>query len=183
MCHTGTHRRLPNPRAGYACCALLVAVGAPAVGAPATHGPTGGRAVVNVTEPSRAAVPASTRARRVVFTCIETGLITFADRPCGPWSQVREMQVAGVRPAVSAAPATAAPATRPGPAGADAAVEPRDGRGNDDTQAAHARTCDRLQRALQDLDARMRAGYSAREAGRLWSRWREAKERLREASC
>jgi hypothetical protein len=29
----------------------------------------------------------------------------------------------------------------------------------------------------------MRAGYSAREAATLWSRWREAKQRLREADC
>jgi hypothetical protein len=29
----------------------------------------------------------------------------------------------------------------------------------------------------------MRTGYSAREAGRLWQRWRDAKARLHEANC
>ncbi len=31
--------------------------------------------------------------------------------------------------------------------------------------------------------SRMRTGYSAREAGRLWDRWREAKARLHDADC
>jgi hypothetical protein len=43
--------------------------------------------------------------------------------------------------------------------------------------------CTRLQRQLDDLNDRMRAGYSAREAGRLWQRWRDTKERLRTAKC
>jgi hypothetical protein len=47
----------------------------------------------------------------------------------------------------------------------------------------HATTCQKLQTSLDDVDARMRAGYSAREAGRLWQRWREAKAGLHEARC
>jgi hypothetical protein len=182
--HTGTRRRLASRRTCHACCMLLVAVGAAASAWSATQGPTGGGAAVKVTGPSPTGALPSIRARRVVFTCIDAGLITFADRPCGPWSQVREMQVVGVRPAVTATPTTAASSTRPAPAGRDVAVEERHERDdNDDPKAARAQTCDRLQRALQELDVRMRAGYSAREAGRLWSRWREAKERVREASC
>jgi hypothetical protein len=46
-----------------------------------------------------------------------------------------------------------------------------------------AAACARLEQAVEDLDQRLRAGYSAREAGRLWARWREAKERLRDARC
>jgi hypothetical protein len=48
---------------------------------------------------------------------------------------------------------------------------------------AKAATCQRLQEAVEALDAHMRNGYSAREAGRLWDRWREARSRLREARC
>jgi hypothetical protein len=182
--HTGTRRRLASRRTCHACCMLLVAVGAAASAWSATQGPTGGGAAVKITQSPPAGGLPSIRARRVVFTCIEPGLTTFADRPCGPWPQVRELQVVGVRTDVSATPTTAASATRPGPAGRDLAAGERHERDEDvDPKAAHAQTCDRLQRALQELDARMRAGYSAREAGRLWSRWREAKERLREASC
>jgi hypothetical protein len=43
--------------------------------------------------------------------------------------------------------------------------------------------CQKLRAALDSLDSRMRAGYSAREAGSLWERWRDAKARLRAADC
>lgn len=180
--HTGTSRRRPIRPTRLACCALLVAVGATASAWPASQRPTGDGTAVKLTEPSPARGSPVIRARRVVFTCVEKGLITFADRPCGTWSQVRELQVVGVRPAETTTTMTAAPAPRPGPAGREAPAEERRERAEDAT-AAHAQTCDRLQHALQELDARMRAGYSAREAGRLWSRWREAKERLRETGC
>ena len=44
-------------------------------------------------------------------------------------------------------------------------------------------TCQKLQAALDSLDSRMRAGYSASEAGSLWERWRDAKARLHAANC
>ena len=50
-------------------------------------------------------------------------------------------------------------------------------------ETEHAASCQKLQATLDSLDSRMRTGYSAREAGRLWERWREAKARLREANC
>jgi hypothetical protein len=54
----------------------------------------------------------------------------------------------------------------------------------DDESAGDAgATCGRLEDAVRKLDDRMRTGYSAREAGRLWGRWREARARLREAEC
>jgi hypothetical protein len=43
--------------------------------------------------------------------------------------------------------------------------------------------CAVLQRQLDGLNDRMRAGYSAREAARLWQRWRDTKERLRTSRC
>ncbi len=53
----------------------------------------------------------------------------------------------------------------------------------DDGGREHAAICQKLQATLDSLDSRMRTGYSAREAGRLWERWREAKARLHEANC
>jgi len=43
--------------------------------------------------------------------------------------------------------------------------------------------CTPLQRQLDELNDRMRTGYSAREAARLWKRWRDLKEKLRTTRC
>jgi hypothetical protein len=51
-----------------------------------------------------------------------------------------------------------------------------------DVEIAQAR-CGTLQGQLDAVDARMRGGYSAREAAQLWNRWRDLKERLRGARC
>ena len=51
------------------------------------------------------------------------------------------------------------------------------------TAMKHAETCRKLEAAVAAIDSRMRSGYSARESGRLWDRWREAKARLQEADC
>ena len=40
-----------------------------------------------------------------------------------------------------------------------------------------------LMRQLGEVNSRMRAGYSAREAARLWQRWRGLKDRLHAARC
>jgi hypothetical protein len=50
-------------------------------------------------------------------------------------------------------------------------------------ESSSVETCERLQAAVHALDTRMRNGYSAREAGRLWDRWRDARERVRDADC
>jgi hypothetical protein len=149
---------------------------------PSRASPTAaGGAVVLETSPGRAA-PAL-RHRRV-FTCVTTNLVIFADRPCGPEPGLRDLVV--VAPATAAAgqvarvtPEPATASTRP------AAHPPVDvDRVTDDESAGDAgATCGRLEDAVRKLDDRMRTGYSAREAGRLWGRWREARARLREAEC
>jgi hypothetical protein len=48
---------------------------------------------------------------------------------------------------------------------------------------ARASRCEGLERQLGEVNSRMRAGYSAREAARLWQRWRSLKERLHAARC
>lgn len=155
--------------------AVLATLGACGVAQPATSTPMGGGGAVEL-EP----VPAreSPRAwRRLVFTCATPGLVIFSDRPCGPMPALHEVKVRapGASPTV-AAPSSAA-STRPAPA-----LPERDDERHAEQEGRTA-ACSRLAGAVQALDARMRAGYSAREAARLWARWREAKERLREADC
>ena len=50
-------------------------------------------------------------------------------------------------------------------------------------QRERAADCQQLRHAVTAIDRQMRAGYSAREAPRLWERWREAKDRLHAAGC
>ena len=167
------------PRVG---CALFVTMSASVVvWAVAAERPATGR----TNAPVDPAPPA--RTHRVVFTCIEPGLVTFADKPCGPAPQVRDLPVALGRlpPAASSTAQQDRQSARPDAHKTDTAA---DARSRDDTETlsaaeAQAQTCARLARAVRELDARMRSGYSAREAGRLWDRWREARERLREAGC
>jgi hypothetical protein len=120
--------------------------------------------------------------RRLVYSCVTPGHVTSSDRPCGPQSAVQELKIAapapvpdGAVPDLPEVRQAAQPNERPAPArhnaGADAAAD------------EHATTCRKLQATLDDVDSHMRAGYSAREAGRLWQRWRDAKAGLHEAKC
>lgn len=120
--------------------------------------------------------------RRLVFTCTTPGLVIFSDRPCGPVPAVHELKLTAPVAAPGANPNVTPPAPAASPHAASAVRERDDARAPDDG-ARRAEACRRLGDAVQALDARMRAGYSAREAARLWARWREAKERLREADC
>jgi hypothetical protein len=160
---------------------MCMAAGSTAAGAATREGPA---ALGGSVEPQPATLNASTR--RLVFTCIAPSLVTFSDRPCGPAAAVRELQL---RAAIKPEKATEQPGRTPtvipeAPTASaldrttvDASMNVATARPND------AATCQRLGTALATVDARMRSGYSAREAGRLWDRWREAKARWREADC
>lgn len=131
--------------------------------------------------------PVRPRARpttRLVYTCVTPGLVTFADRPCGPAAQQRELKLthpptapaaAGESSSIADPTAAAAKARRDAAAKADVAVAR--------AAADRAATCLRLEAALDEVDSQMRAGYPAREAGRLWERWRGARASLRESRC
>lgn len=138
-------------------------------------GPLGGGAAV-VLEPAPAATEPRPQ-RRVVYSCPGGGHVVHSDRPCGPGPQIREMPVAAAGSSPSTAPAAPKASTRPArlPARSPAATRP-----GPDPQAQR---CERLREAVAALDQHMRSGYSAREAARLWQRWRDAKERLRQARC
>lgn len=120
--------------------------------------------------------PANPRRHRAVFVCQESGVPVFADRPCGSTTETRSLVVA------TPPPGAAASTTPPSPA---ASTRPRPAVPKSSTTAVPApeNACAKLQRHLDELNDRMRAGYSAREAARLWQRWRDTKERLRTSRC
>jgi len=140
---------------------------------PAVDSPQGsGGAVRLEPAPARAAVT-----RRTIFTCVAPQLVTYSDRPCSPLADTRELRT--VSPPGGQVP-TAADRPEPAPG----ATTRRDGAAvTSDPAQAREQVCVRLEEAVADLDQRMRAGYSAREAGRLWERWRAARARLRDADC
>ncbi len=145
---------------------------------PTVDTPAGGGGSV-VLEPVK---PRAQPTSRLVYSCVAPGLVTFSDRPCGPLPEVRELKVS------TPAPAAAGAAPELGKAREPAAASRRNmpGRENadpDDGETERAAICQKLQTTLESLDSRMRTGYSAREAGRLWERWREAKARLHAANC
>jgi hypothetical protein len=120
-----------------------------------------------------AAVPVT--GRRLVFVCEDAGIPMFSDRPCGAALAPRSVSF-------PVAPAGAAASTLPPPprAGTRPRPQPVAARGPGDAAAGR---CAALQRQLEELDDRMRAGYSSREAARLWNRWRDLRNRLRSARC
>lgn len=135
----------------------------------------------------RVATPdAAVASKRRIFVCHGTAVREFADRPCGSLSVARELQVtttpkpSGLRSARVDIP------TGPDPAAAGRAMA----RPHDTAEPKPAATpvgpreqCKELQTQVADIDQRMRAGYSAREAAKLWQRWHDAKDRLHRAGC
>ena len=145
---------------------------------PIVDGPTGGGGAV-VLEPVK---PRAQPTRRLVYSCVAPGLVTFSDRPCGPLPEVRELKVGAPAPAAAGASPQLRDAREPS-AASRRNLAGREDVDPDSAQEEHAATCQKLQATLDSLDSRMRTGYSAREAGRLWDRWREAKARLHDADC
>lgn len=126
--------------------------------------------------------PAASRQQRIVFTCVAPGLTTFSDRPCGPLPERRSLDlpvVAGKAPGevASVVPRRAAASTKPA-----VNAGQRDARPSQAADGA-ASNCDQLRHTVAVIDRQMRAGYSARDAPRLWERWRDAKDRLHAAGC
>lgn len=121
------------------------------------------------------AAPAGSPRQRAIFVCEQDGVPVFTDRPCGSATEPRTLSVDA--PAPGAAPSTAPPRPR---ASTRPRLQPERQAGTG--RAADTR-CATLRRTLDELDERMRAGYSSREAARLWSRWRDLKDRLRAERC
>lgn len=166
-----------------ACLASLllhpVAGGADRAPDKSAHPMGGGGSTVLERVPDAPAAPAP---QRIVFTCVTPGLTTFSDRPCGPLPDRREIEIrsataddGGKAPSVTPPPARAS--TKP--AVVAGSHDPRSARRTAERPAG----CEQLRHAVTAIDQQMRAGYSAREAPRLWERWREARDRLHAADC
>lgn len=117
----------------------------------------------------------TTRRHRAVFVCQDAGIPVFSDRPCGATAVARTLVVeiprAGAPP--TTIPTVSRSSTRPLPSPA----------ADDAPGRAAPSHCATLQRQLDELNDRMRTGYSAREAAQLWNRWRDLKEKLRTTRC
>jgi hypothetical protein len=128
----------------------------------------GGSSVIERVAPPR-------RTKRLVYICRDGSIPMFSDRPCGDDGRARRLDLA-VPMSAGSAPSTQVPApsatTRP----INAPAPPR-------AAPAEPDRCTRLEEAIAAIDARMRQGYSAREAAGLWERWRAAKAKLRDARC
>jgi len=116
----------------------------------------------------------SGRRTRLVYACRDAATPVFSDRPCGASAHAWRLDL-------PRATAGAAPSTRA--AAPEAATRPIVARASRRDVAEPADPCVRLEQQLATIDARMRNGYSAREAARLWQRWRDAKAKLRAADC
>lgn len=137
-----------------------------------TANPVGGGGSV-ILEP----VPASRvqRKQRTVFVCTQDGTPVFSDRPCGPAGETREFDVAEAGPGKAPTTFRVEPKASTRPLVRRAALEtPR---------SAGDNRCKTLHEQLDAIDDRMRAGYSAREAARLWNRWRDLKAKIHASRC
>jgi hypothetical protein len=153
-------------------CSVAGAVTGASLQATAATSPTGGGASI-VLEPAPAVPPA--RTVRPVFVCHDGAGVVFADRPCGQVLEARMLEVdeRGAGEVFSIVPKPPAAAVRP----RGTRERPARGPGSGDGR------CERLRSQLDAIDDRMRAGYSAREAARLWNRWREVKAQIHAARC
>ena len=157
-------------RWSFACALAAWLVSAADVNAEPSTSPatTAGDAPIAAPSPAR-------RTHRLIYSCRDGGIPMFSDRPCGEAALLRSLDIytpaqSGRPPSTSAEPvrATTKPAQRESPA-----------RALQDS----AEKCERLQKTLDDVDDRMRAGYPVRQAAALWQRWREARAAVREAGC
>ena len=139
--------------------------------APASESADSGTGV-SIESPPAHATP---RRHRAVFVCQDAGIPVFSDRPCGAAAVARTLVVeiprAGAPP--TTVPTVSRSSTRPLPSPA----------ADDAPGRAAPSHCATLQRQLDELNDQMRTGYSAREAARLWDRWRDLKEKLRTTRC
>jgi len=153
-------------------CSSVGAQSAPEVAAAAPAQPLGGGGggILELAPPTEPPRP-----KRRVYVCREASTPVFTDRPCGLSAGVHEIPIAapGAGGAVSLAPQAPAAGTRPRVMPAPAADAVTSGKGR----------CAALRERLAAIDDQMRSGYSAREAARLWQRWRDARARLRAQQC
>jgi hypothetical protein len=144
-----------------------------------TRIPRGAAILAGLTLSCIAAAAQSAATSRPIYVCSRATPVIFSDRPCGPLAETRVLHVPDPGPgsgpgrvsSVASAPAKDATRPRTEPRVADAKPVDRDDR------------CRQLREERRRLDDRMRGGYPAREAARLWNRWREVDAKIYAARC
>jgi hypothetical protein len=154
-------------------CTAILVLRSPSHAEEPVANPIGGGASVRL-EP--APPPERPLGSRSVFVCHAFGHVIYSDRPCGPMAQRQVVKTASpsAGEAASTAKDSPAAATRP-------KAEPSPNQ--EAARAAPSSRCSKLREQLETLDDRMRAGYSAREAARLWNRWRDVNSEIYAARC
>jgi len=156
--------------------ACVVSVGLGLCSADVSAETSGAPAPLSAAPSEAAPVPVAARhAHRLVYSCRDGSIPMFADRPCGEVSLLRSLDVfipAQGGKAATTAPEPARAATKP----AHREIQAR-------TLQETVEKCERLQKSLDEIDDRMRAGYPARQAAQIWQRWRDARAAVREAGC
>lgn len=117
-------------------------------------------------------------ASTVIYRCVESDVVTYSDRPCGPSSKEYEWNEARISILEVELPATTKPArARPKPA------RTRDDASIAAAQAKRTEQCTKLERSLREVRSKMRAGYDAKEGERLKERQRKLVGQQRELRC
>jgi hypothetical protein len=154
-------------------CTAMLVLRSPSHAGEAVANPIGGGASVQLEPVPSVEKPLRSRA---VFVCHALGHVIYSDRPCGPLTQ---QQVVKTSP--PSAGQVASTAKAPPPAATRPKVEPSPRQ--EATHATSSNRCSKLREQLETLDSRMRAGYPAREAARLWNRWRDLQSEIYAARC
>ena len=113
-----------------------------------------------------------------IYRCVVGGVVTFADRPCGAEATTYQPDIDRVSsytapPAPSEAPSMRSSTKKRTTARSSTAAN----------QVGRAAECDRIQTALRDIRAKMRAGYNAKEGERLKARQAKLNDRRRAQRC
>jgi hypothetical protein len=117
-------------------------------------------------------------AAAAMYRCTVHDVTVFSDRPCEPEAARYEPDTSRVS-TYSPPPSDPSPQPVPQP-------KTRRGRGSAAAgaeQARHAAECEHIRKALKDVAARMRAGYSAREGEQLRERKAKLEGQRRSQKC
>jgi hypothetical protein len=113
-----------------------------------------------------------------VYRCTVQDVTVFSDRPCAPDAARYEADTSRVS---TYSPPPSGPSPQPAPQ-----PKARRGRGSAAAgadQARHVAECEHIRKALKDVAARMRAGYSAREGEQLRERKAKLEGQRRSQKC
>jgi hypothetical protein len=113
-----------------------------------------------------------------VYRCTVQDVTVFSDRPCEPDAARYEPDTSRVS---TYSPAPSGPSPQP-------VAEPRSRRGRPSAAAGadlarHAAECEHVRKALKEIAARMRAGYSAKEGEQLRERKAKLEGQRRAKKC